>query len=120
MSEDAEVRVECPWCGTLALSPGAVRCADVAPGDRLALCQFTCPVCFRLIILRTTPEGVEVARRVGVADLNGPVPRELLEPHGGPPLTWDDVLDLHLALSRTCCPQEELGVRGPRACGAES
>jgi hypothetical protein len=41
-------------------------------------------------------------------ELTGAVPRELLESHDGPPLSWDDVLDLRLAVSRTCCPQEEL------------
>lgn len=107
MSRDAVVRVECPWCGFLTLPPQALRCAEAA-GNQVALCEFSCPICSRLIIIRTTPEGFEAARRIGVAPLDGPVPRELLEARDGPPLTWDDLLDLHLAAARTCCPQEEL------------
>jgi hypothetical protein len=30
--------------------------------------------------------------------MSGSVPFELLEPHTGPPLSWDDVLDFTLAL----------------------
>lgn len=56
----------------------------------------------------TAGPGVEAARRVGVSELVGTIPWELLEPHAGPPLSWDDLLDLQLAVSRTGCPQEEL------------
>jgi hypothetical protein len=108
MSAEADIRVQCHWCGTLTLPPSAVRCAQGDAAEQLALCEFRCPICSRLIILRTTPAGAEAARRVGAAELTGAVPRELLEAHRGPPLSWDDLLELHLSVSRTCCPQEEL------------
>lgn len=107
MNEDAEIRVECPWCGSLVLPPGAVRCSP-GRGGNLGLCEFTCPICFRLVLMPTAESGMEAVRRVGVSELAGTIPWELLEPHAGPPLSWDELLDLHLAVSRTCCPQEEL------------
>lgn len=120
MSEDAEVRVHCPWCGTFDLAPAAVRCADAASGEQHTLCEFTCPGCGRLIIRRTTAKGARLARRLGVARFEGTVPLELLEPRSGPPLSWDDVLDLHLTLSRICCPHEELRVGDPGGHTAEA
>jgi hypothetical protein len=38
----------------------------------------------------------------------GAVPFELLEPHPEGPLSTDDLLDAHVALERSCCPQDEL------------
>lgn len=108
MVPSSTIRVACPWCGSIGLPPGEVRCAQAVREAEPGLCEFNCPTCGRLIILPATPAGVAAARDVGAAELRGPVPRELLEAHGGPTLSWDDVLDLRLAVSRTCCPQEEL------------
>ena len=37
-----------------------------------------------------------------------PAPFELLEAHRGAPLSWDDFLDFHLAISAAPYPQEEV------------
>jgi hypothetical protein len=36
----------------------------------------------------------------GAGHMNGSIPFELLEPHTGPLLSWDDVLDFKLVLKR--------------------
>lgn len=106
--DHTEIRVECPWCGTQTLPPNALRCSPPAETGKAGLCEFTCPLCSRLVLVPATPEGVAAARAVGVDELSGSVPWELLEDRSGPPLSWDDLLDLRLSIERTCCPQAEL------------
>lgn len=102
-----QVRAECPWCGTVELEPGHLRC-EVEPSGAQALCEFICPVCSRLVYARTTPEGVLAVRLAGAGNISGVIPFELLEPHDGPALSWDDFLDLRAAIEGLCCPMEEL------------
>lgn len=108
MTEETVVQASCPWSGQIALSPEELRCAKPRRGVASGLCEFTCPDCGRLVIVRTTREGVAAALRAGAVRASGPMPFELLEPHHGPPVSRDDLLDLHLTMERTCCPQAEL------------
>jgi hypothetical protein len=99
---------ECPWCGLVQVEVPDLRC-EVAPhGTTEGLCEFTCPVCSRLVLAPVSAAGVDTLRRLGAARVPGAVPFELLEPHPEAPLSWDDVLDAHVALERGCCPQDEL------------
>ncbi len=108
MGEETKVQAECPWSGTVTLSPKELRCAKPRRGVDSGLCEFACPDCGRTVILRTSRDGVAAVLHAGAVRASGPMPFELLEPHHGPPLSRDELLDLHLTMERTCCPQEEL------------
>ncbi|HEU5001889.1 MAG TPA: hypothetical protein VFW71_03800 [Actinomycetota bacterium] len=102
-----EVQAECPWCGLVTVKPQQVRCA-MDPEGEAALCQLECPVCHRLVWARTTAEGVVLILNSGGSAITGLVPFELLERRNGPPLLWDEILDLLSELESSACPQAEL------------
>ncbi|MFN2555538.1 MAG: hypothetical protein ABR592_01475 [Nitriliruptorales bacterium] len=70
--------------------------------------EFVCPFCGRLVLVATEPWRALALQATGAARMTGPVPFELLEPHQGPPVIWDEVLDAHLALGQDDLPQAEL------------
>ncbi|MFP4310851.1 MAG: hypothetical protein ACLFS9_02565 [Nitriliruptoraceae bacterium] len=100
------IRATCPTCGEVDLRPDevvlhVVRAPDglVADGSEY---RFACPSCTdevakpaddRIAQLLTTG-GVQVAETVPG------LPPHPEAPAGGPPLTPDDLLDLHLSLER--------------------
>lgn len=102
-----EVQAECPWCGMVTLRPKDVRC-EADPRSDEALCEINCPVCHRIVYAKTTSEGVKIIRAAGAQDIAGLVPFELLERRSGPPLLWDEVLDMLAGLAASLFPQAEL------------
>src|SRR5713226_3471086 len=88
-----EVQAECPWCGMVTLRPTEVRC-EADPRSDEALCEINCPVCHRLVYAKTTADGIKIIRAAGASGISGLVPFELLERRSGPPLLWDEVLDM--------------------------
>ncbi len=92
-----KVRVVCPGCGPLVLPAKHLRCELEAAGDK-GICELQCPVCSTMVLVPAGPAAVETMRNGGAGHISGSVPFELLEPHIGPPLSWDDVLDFKLAL----------------------
>jgi DNA-directed RNA polymerase subunit RPC12/RpoP len=92
-----KVRVACPGCGPVVLPAKALRCELEAAGDK-GICELRCPVCSTMVLVPAGPVAVETMRDGGAGHMIGSVPFELLEPHSGPPLSWDDVLDFKLAL----------------------
>lgn len=91
----AEAR--CAWCGVVELDPAALRVH--ARGTHQGLVEYACPSCGRLNIRPLDRADLEVLDRVGLPVRSGRAPFELLEPHDGPSLSLDDLLDLHEALS---------------------
>jgi hypothetical protein len=104
----AVVQASCPFCGTVELPAPAFSCGVDLHGTRRGLCQFTCPACARLVFLDAAPVAVDVLLDQGAQVFAGPAPFELLEVHRRAPLSWDDLLDFHLAVSATPSPQEEV------------
>ena len=102
-----EVQAECPWCGVVTLRPKEVRC-EVDPRTDEALCEINCPVCHRVVYAKTTHDGVRLIRAAGAVGIQGLVPFELLERRSGPPLLWDEILDVLADLDATLYPQAEL------------
>ena len=102
-----EVQAECPWCGMVTLRPKEVRC-EADPRTDEALCEINCPVCHRVVYAKTTHAGVKIIQAAGAVGIEGLVPFELLERRSGPPLLWDEVLDMLADLDATLYPQAEL------------
>jgi hypothetical protein len=98
-----EVQAECPWCGMVTLRPNEVRC-EADPRTEEA----NCPVCHRVVYAKTTTEGVTVIRAAGAQGIEGLVPFELLERRSGPPLLWDELLDILADLDLTEFPHAGL------------
>lgn len=104
---DVEIRADCPWCGEVAMSATEYRCPPVRDGA-VVLCRFACPICSREIFAPLSAAAARTLLVLGALPVHGPLPYELLESHEGPPVSWDDVLDLRNELESTCCPQDEL------------
>ena len=98
----------CPRCGGLVLDAEQVEIVAVPgrPMDREhgSRFQFTCPMCDRRVRRSLDEETAQALIRVGVQvrPPNHPVFGRRPEPPDsrppGPPLTPDDLLDLHLLL----------------------
>jgi DNA-directed RNA polymerase subunit RPC12/RpoP len=97
MNGRAELEVLCPQCGPVRARANDARCGVDAGGE--ALCEVECPACSAPILVRTTTKVAETIFWLGGAE-DPRAPLELLEVHAGPPIGWDDVLDLHVALSQ--------------------
>ncbi|MGH2674819.1 MAG: hypothetical protein ACRDH1_05335 [Actinomycetota bacterium] len=112
------IEAECPWCGQVQVEVADLRCEVEAHGTTEGLCEFACPVCTRLVLAPVPRAGVKTLRRLGAGPVRGAVPFELLERHPEAPLSWDDILDAHVALGRGCCPQDELSGELPMMPGS--
>jgi hypothetical protein len=85
------------------------RC-ELETASREGICELRCPVCSATILLPAAAPAVETLWRAGAGHMGGTAPFELLEPHTGPPLSWDDVLDFKLALENNSDSQPEAAV----------
>ena len=108
MQGRSRIQGRCPTCGPLTLLPRDFVCALPADPDSKALTEFHCPVCDGAVFTPVTPQEAKVLMLLGAARSTGPVPLELTEEKAGPPVTVDDVFDVHVALETMCCPQAEL------------
>jgi hypothetical protein len=97
MTNAIKVRVVCPGCGPVVLPARELRCELESAGGK-GICELRCPVCSILLLVPAGPLAVETMREGGASQMSGSVPFELLEPHTGPPLSWDDLLDFKLEL----------------------
>lgn len=107
MEAPVELLTECPWCGEISVTTADLRCRVERASER-GLCEFHCPICSRLVILPATASSARALLERGATSITGLAPFEFIEPHGGPPISWDDVLDLHLVLEHTDHSQEEI------------
>lgn len=103
-----EMQVECRFCGEVSVPVASVRCALESRSSDQGLCELACPICSRRITLRADAAVVGLLFLEGAGTIAGSAPFEFLEPHAGPAFSWDEVLDATVAMSATCCPQEEL------------
>ena len=108
MQDRTKVQGHCPTCGPLTLLPRDFSCA--LPSDPLstALTEFHCPVCDGAVFNPLTPQEAKLLVLLGAELSGGPAPLEMTEEKLGPPISIDDVFDLHVALERIACPQVEL------------
>lgn len=107
-THEVEVHATCRWCGEIQVGLDELRCSARLAEDPGGLCEFRCPVCDRLVLRAVAAEESAMLLEAGARLLGGAIPFELLEERSGPPVSWDDVLDLRLALAGTRHPQVEL------------
>ena len=96
MPSSISVRVVCPGCGPVVVPATDLRCELEAAGQA-GICELRCPVCASTVLIPAVASAVETIRGAGAEGMTI-APFELLEPHAGPPISWDDVLDFKLAL----------------------
>jgi len=93
------IKASCPSCGEVELTSDDIR-LRVASYAPLSYYQFTCPSCQDLVRKPADDHIVSLLMSGGVRAEVWEVPAEALEPKGGPDLTYDDLLDFVLQLSR--------------------
>ncbi len=108
MPDRTRVQGRCPACGPLTLLPRDFVCALPSDPDDKALAEFHCPNCDGTVFSPMTPQEAKLLTLLGGRKANGPAPLELTEEKTGPPVTPDELFDLHVALEAICCPQAEL------------
>lgn len=93
------VRAQCPACGDVKLTIDDVTvrvCVDEGvPGTY----RFRCPRCETTVSRAATPRILDLLIGAGAAHELWRRPAEVDERPGGPVLTPDDLLDLHVLLS---------------------
>ena len=97
MDRYRQIIVSCQDCGQtrVAIDEVTVRnCLDDAQWSY----RFTCNECGRPSVEPTSESRARDALELGVALEAWRYPAELAEPHAGPPLELDDLLELHRAL----------------------
>jgi hypothetical protein len=88
----------CAWCGRVPIVAEELG-VFVGAVDRDALFEFRCPECERVNVRGLPRDDVATLLSVGIEPSTGPAPFELLEHHDGPAIDWDDIIDLHQALT---------------------
>jgi predicted RNA-binding Zn-ribbon protein involved in translation (DUF1610 family) len=94
------IKASCPSCGEVELTPADVSLM-VCSHAPLSYYAFHCPSCTDEIRKPADDHVVSLLVSGGVPATVWDVPAEALEPHTGPALTYDDLLDLALHLERT-------------------
>ncbi|TMK17845.1 MAG: hypothetical protein E6G68_08220 [Actinobacteria bacterium] len=94
------VKATCNRCGEVELTPQDLQ-LRVCSTPEASIYHFHCPRC-ETIVVKPAADGriVTLLTSVGVPTSHWDLPAELHEAHDGPPLTVDDLIDLHFALER--------------------
>jgi len=92
------VRAQCPVCGDvqLGINDLTVRVHD---DDTAGDYRFRCPECAQMVTRPASSRIVDLLMSAGAAEERWSWPAELAERPSGPPLTPDDLLDLHVLLA---------------------
>jgi hypothetical protein len=95
----ATIRANCPTCGDVDLMSCDVTvrlCADDNQGSYV----FRCPDCEMAVAKAADAQIVDLLVASGVRLVVWALPAELHEPHEGPAITYDDLLDFHYAIQQ--------------------
>ena len=106
MAELSTIPVECQRCGELDVAVSEVRRTPIDSG--VGMFVFTCPICRREVWQAADAGTLLQLKSSGVSPLAGTAPLELVEPHLGPAISWDELLEAHEQIDGHCCPQDEL------------
>lgn len=110
------IRAGCAWCGDVELGVAELGIHPSSNGSGLV--EFTCRSCGRLNVRRVSNTEVAVLANVGATRSSRLAPFELLEPHAGPPIGYDEIIDFHEAITRLD-DVTRLGRRAPAVEGAD-
>lgn len=91
-----EIVAHCDVCECVSLRPSEIQLL-VSSNPALSHYTFTCPLCASVITRPADSHTIHLLLRGGVVAVLHHVPAEALEPHTGPAITADDVLDFALA-----------------------
>lgn len=91
------IKASCPVCGDVELTPALVRLV-VCTRAEWSYYAFTCTMCTDEVRKPADEQVVALLRSGGVLAERWTIPAEALEEHGGPRISYDDVLDFVLGL----------------------
>ena len=93
------IKASCPSCGEVELTSADItlRVCNHAP---LSYYSFSCPTCTDTVRKPADDHVVSLLMSGGVRAQVFEVPAEALEPKAGPAISYDDLLDFVLQLSR--------------------
>ena len=95
----ATIRASCPTCGDVELTSGDVTVLVCSTTD-VSSYAFQCPTCDVAVTKPAEPRVVDLLVSTGVKLSVWQLPAELEEVHTGPPINYDDLLELHFELRR--------------------
>lgn len=93
------VQAHCVLCGPIRLPARLVTLNVCDNAMHLSRYQYACPGCKVEVDKEACGHVVEALIGVGARIIRWKLPDEALEPHAGPPLTADDLIDLHEQLA---------------------
>jgi predicted RNA-binding Zn-ribbon protein involved in translation (DUF1610 family) len=106
------IKASCPMCGDVELTPDQMRLVVCSYPD-WSYYAFDCPHCKDEVRRHADDEVVTLLVTGGVLVSAWHIPEEVVEPRGGDPLTYDDLLDFVLNLATTqLLAAEAVGVAG--------
>ncbi|WP_287152785.1 hypothetical protein [Candidatus Solincola tengchongensis] len=91
------VKSRCWRCGEVTLALEEIMMVEHGDGDGVFY-SFFCPTCGDVQAYAADPRFVDFMRMNGSQPILLPEPIECKREAASPPLTWDDLLDLHLQL----------------------
>ncbi len=95
----ATIRANCPTCADVELTTRDLRvqvCSDTNQGSY----SFRCPSCRMAVAKQAEPRIIDLLVSSGVRMHLWRLPAELHDPKIGPPICWDDLLELHELLEQ--------------------
>ena len=93
------IKASCPTCGEVELTSADITLM-VCSHAPLSYYAFFCPTCMDEVRKPADDHVISLLMSGGVEATVWEVPEEALEPHAGPALTYDDLLDFVLHLGR--------------------
>ncbi|HVE97762.1 MAG TPA: hypothetical protein VNA12_01115 [Mycobacteriales bacterium] len=94
------IKATCPDCGEVELTAADVRLM-VCSHSPMSYYAFTCTTCRDEVRKPADDHVVSLLLSGGVEALVWELPAEALEPHDGPAICYDDVLDFALRMTET-------------------
>jgi hypothetical protein len=99
------VRATCATCGDVELSVSSVQ-VQLCVTTSTSTYSFVCPVCQLIVNKEANDTVVESLTKAGAGLVAWSMPAELHEPKVGPRISYDDLLEFHLALEGDSWQQE--------------
>src|SRR5438270_9646932 len=97
MDTPTDLWVTCPRCGETVVSPAEVE-LRICSRRSASFYRFTCPICECYVCKPADESTIKVLMRYGTEITPWFYPAEWDEPHSGPPISWEDILEFHFAL----------------------